>query len=221
MEAEKVYLGIKKCITNDYPYDLNWDDTMVYPIFLAVYNKVIEENSHIQNSYYSNEGKGILRLEYLDHYVIICFRFANQLFYDGNLKLADSVYYSMRIRGNIDLFYRANIGEYFMPTHALGTVMDSHSTYGKLFKIYNGVHIGPYSIVGKEPSRWEHPKFGDFVTVLSHSKIFGNTKIGNNVIISSNSIIINEEIPDNCIVSGKSPDLYFLPLKIENSLCIL
>lgn len=35
----------------------------------------------------------------------------------------------------------------------------------------------------------------------------GLPNIGNNVIVSANTYIINEEIPNNCIVFGKSPNL--------------
>ena len=134
----------------------------------------------------------------------------------GMNDLADAIYYSSRIRGSIDLYYRAKIGRCFMPVHALGTVMDSHATYGEFFKIYDGCHIGPYSIVGKGPSEWKHPVFGDFVTMLGHSKVFGASTIGNNVVISAQTFIVNEEIPDNCIVSGSSPNLFFQKLKNSN-----
>lgn len=216
MNCELVYNGIKKCVLNDYPYDIDWDDAVLTPIFQKCYADVIEQHSHINDSYYSNNTRGIIRLEFIDHYVIICFRFAQKLFESGKILQADAVYYSCRVRGSIDLFYTAKIGECFMPVHALGTIVDSHSIYGIYFKIYDGCHIGPYSIVGKEPKEWIHPVFGDFVTILGHSKVFGNTTVGNNVIISAGSLIINEEIPDNCIVSGASPNLVFQKLKVSN-----
>jgi serine O-acetyltransferase len=96
-------------------------------------------------------------------------------------------------------------------------VIDSHAKYGKMFRFYNGVHIGPYSIVGNEPSEWIHPVFGDYVTMYNGAKVFGKTVVGNNVIISPNTIVINETIPDNCVVSGKSPNLYFMKLRVPNS----
>lgn len=210
------YKALKKCVLTDYPYEIEWDDTILEGLFAKVYSSVIEQHGHINNSYYSDENGGKLMLNYLDHYAILCFRFANELYKQGFSQIADSVYYSMRVRCSVDLYYTSNIGECFMPVHALGAVMDSHATYGKYFKIYNACHIGPFSIVGKEPKDWIHPKFGDFVTMLAHSKVYGNSIIGNNVIISAGTTIINEEIPDNCIVSGVSPNLIFQKLKISN-----
>lgn len=213
MNCEKMYQAVKKCVINDYPFEISWDDTVLFPLFEETYDMVLEDHSHINNSYYSNNDGGVIRLEYLDHYVILCYRFANALWKAALSEIADAVYYSMRVRGSIDLYYRTEIGRCFIAAHALGTAMDAHSTYGAFFRIYNGCHIGPFSLFGKKPSEWVHPKFGNFVTMLAHSKVYGQTVIGNNVIISAQTLIINETIPDNCIVSGSSPNLFFKPLK--------
>lgn len=45
------------------------------------------------------------------------------------------------------------------------------------------------------------------MVLYAYIKVLGNTKIGNNVIISANSYLINEEIPDNCIVFGQIPNI--------------
>jgi len=37
--------------------------------------------------------------------------------------------------------------------------------------------------------------------------VLGDSHIGNNVVISAETYIINENIPDNSIVFGKSPNL--------------
>jgi serine O-acetyltransferase len=215
--AEENYLAFKKLVIQDFPYEVDWNDTILKPIFLDVHEKLKEQHSHINESYYSRDGVGLIRLEYIDHYIILAYRYSNALWKAGLTNYADIVYYSNRVRGNLDLFYKAEFGDYLMCVHALGAVLDCHATYGNLFSFYNGIHVGPYSIVGKEPSEWIHPVFGDYVTLLSGAKVYGKTVIGNNVIVSPNTVIINEEIPDNCIVSGISPNLYFMKLRVPNS----
>jgi serine acetyltransferase len=224
------YYGMKKIVCMDYPYELNWDDKILFEDFSIVYNSLIAEHGHIVNSYYSENGRGLVKLNYLDHYVILGYRFANYLYKKVNVNkegpyargggaedVFEAVYYSIRIRGSIDLFYKTEIGPYFIPVHAIGAVIDSHAKYGKLFLIYNGVHIGPYNVTGKDPSDWAHPIIGDYVTLLGNSRVFGSSVIGNNVIVSTGTVIINEVVPDNCVISGISPNLYFMPLKIKNS----
>jgi len=211
------YNALKKCVLADFPYFLEWDDTILTQYFSEIYKVVITEHSKIRNPYYSENGIGLIRLNFLDHYVILTYRFANCLYKNNLLDVAEAIYYSMRVRGSIDLYFTTEIGSYFIPTHSLGAVVDSHAKYGCLLKLYNGVHIGPQDIIGKPPSEWEHPVIGDYVTLLANSHVYGRSVIGNNVIVSSGTVIINDEIPDNCIVFGTSPNLYFMPLRNKNS----
>ena len=215
------YLALKKCVLNDYPYEIEWDDKIVTPIFEEVHDSILEQHANINEKYYSNNGKGTISLNYLDHYVILAYRLAHTLWKSGYSFLSDAIYYSMRVRGGIDLYYTTELGPYFMPAHSLGTCMDAHAKYGKLLQIYNGCHLGPYNIVGKDPKDWKHPILGDYVTMLSGSRIYGDSIIGNNVLLSVNTVVINEEIPDNCIVSGISPNLVFQRLRIPNSSMLL
>lgn len=43
--------------------------------------------------------------------------------------------------------------------------------------------------------------------MFSNSKILGNAQIGSHVIIGANAYVKDEDIPDNCIVFGESPNL--------------
>lgn len=211
------YSALKKMLLTDHPYELEIDDDTFYEIFEKVYTKVLSQHFNINNKFFSTADEGIINFCFLDHYLIFCFRLANHIFINKlDLKLAEAIYYSSKIRTCTDLYYTANIGDYFIPAHSLGTVMDSRATYGKLFKIYNGVHIGPYNILGVEAEKWDHPKFGDGVTLLANSAVYGSTCIGNNVIISARSVVINENIPDNCIVIGQSPKLSVVPYNMSN-----
>lgn len=215
------YVALKKCVTSDFCYPLEWNDSKVEPIFEEVASDLIQQHSKIKLSYYRKENPnggfdGLLNLAYLDHYVILGFRLARKLADTGFKDLAEAVFYSYRMRGDFDMYYKADVGDFFLPSHALGTCLDNHVKYGKLFQVYNKVHVGPYNIVGKDPSDWVHPIIGDYVTVLAGSNIYGKTKIGNNVIVAVGTTLINAEVPDNCVVSGTSPNLFYMPLKRSN-----
>lgn len=204
-------------IVNDYPYQIHINDGTFYPQFKEVFDDLIFQHSQINNKFFSNDRVGMLDFKFLDHYLIFCFRMANFLFTRQiDNQLADAIYYSSRIRTSTDLYYIADIGKYFIPVHSLGTVMDSRAIYGKLFRIYNGVHIGPYNIIGTKPENWDHPRFKDGVTLLANSSVYGSSEIGRNVIVSAGARIINEIIPDDCIVIGQSPELKILPLLQSN-----
>lgn len=211
------YKAFKKLILNDYPYELEINDNELFTVFKEIYNDVCRQHSKIENKYFSNQSEGIIDFKYLDHYLIFCFRMANYIYKNGiNLELADAIYYSSRIRTGTDLYYTASIDEYFFPVHSIGAIIDSHTEYGKLFRVYHGVHVGPYNIQGVDPKDQKHPKIGNGVILLGKSSVYGDTQIGDNVIVSVGSVIINEKIPSNCIVIGQSPNLYVLPNKFSN-----
>lgn len=213
------YKAFRKIVVNDFPYEVaeHFENAMVADLFNEVYADVVSQHAKIKNGYFSKNGNGIVNLSYLDHYLICCHRFAHALSkHLDNVELADAVYYSCRVRTSTDVYHRSEIGDFFMPVHPLGTVIDSKARYGKAFKLYNGVHIGPYGIDGKPPSEWVHPVIGDGVTVYANSSIYGRTVVGNNVTISPGTVIVNEKIPDNCIVFGASPDLKAMPNKHNN-----
>ena len=213
---EKVYKGIKKCVISDYPFEVYWDDSTIFPIYSEVYNNLIQEFSNWKDPYYTDDdGHGIIKLEFIDHFILLTYRLANSLYKAKQTELANAVYYSMRVRGNIDLYYRTEFGRYFRVGHPLGTIIDSHAVYGECITIDNNVHIGPNNYFTKKRDELIHPKFGNNIMILNHACIFGKSVIGNNVLISQGTKIVDEEIPDNCIVYGSSPNLYFAPIKFN------
>jgi serine O-acetyltransferase len=206
-------------IKKDYPYHLREEyfNSCFKDLFNDVYEDTLKQHSRIKLSYYSLNGEGFINFAYLDHYIIICYRVAHVLYLmKDKQELADAIYYSCRIRTGTDIYYPCVIGDYFVPIHPIGSLMDSHSTYGLGLRLYNGVHVGPYGIDAKPPSEWIHPIIGNGVTICANSVIYGETIIGNNVTISPGSIIINEIIPDNCVVFGASPNLKAIPNKYNN-----
>jgi serine O-acetyltransferase len=68
---------------------------------------------------------------------------------------------------------------------------------GKNFTIYQGVTVGRVHS-GKKAGV---PTVGDNVTAFAGSKILGNIKIGDNVIIGANAVVLSD-VPDNVTVGG-------------------
>lgn len=91
-----------------------------------------------------------------------------------------------------------DIGKNLSLPHPLSVVIggynnSNHVKIGDNCTIYQGVTIGQ--------SNDEFPIIGNNVTIYSGAKVIGNVKVGNNVIIGANAVVIND-IPDNCVVAG-------------------
>ena len=217
--ADVNFNALMKCVLSDYPYPLAIEHSKqeLLTSFRDVFNDVLAQHAAINNSYFSTNGRGIIDLRYMDHYLILCFRYANRLFKQGGYAdLCDALYFSSRLRTSTDFYYKADIGRYFIPVHPLGTVIDSHAQYGEGFRVYNGVHIGPYDVMEKESTNWSHPVIGDGVILYAKSGIYGKTFIGSNVIVTVGCQLVNEDIPENCVVIGSTPNVKVVPNKYEN-----
>lgn len=117
-------------------------------------------------------------------------------------KEADMVYYLNKIMHSNDWFYEISLPEHFLCEHPLGSVL-GRASYGDYFVVYQGTTVG-----GNRCGRkLFYPILGHNIVLYANATVLGHTNIGNNVIISADSYIIDEKIPDNCIVFGKSPNL--------------
>lgn len=92
--------------------------------------------------------------------------------------------------------YTAEIGEKSKLAYGgIGVVIHSRSKIGRKVIIGQGVTIG------RKLNPKGIPTIGDNVYISTGAKIMGDIKIGNNVLIGANSVVI-KDVPNNCIVAG-------------------
>lgn len=101
-----------------------------------------------------------------------------------------------------DWFYAVDLPVHFLCEHPLGSVL-GRAKYGDFFFIYQGTTVGG----NRRNGQLYYPTLGENVILFANSTVLGDTHIGNNVVVSANTYLINEVIPDNCVVFGKSPDI--------------
>lgn len=117
--------------------------------------------------------------------------------------LCDKVYYLNKIMNGVDLFYAINLPDVFSAEHPVSSVM-GRASYGNGFFFYQGCTVG--GTIGKE-GVIHYPVIGENVRMFSNSSILGKCRIGNNVKIGAGAIVKNQDVPDNTIVFGVSPNL--------------
>lgn len=61
--------------------------------------------------------------------------------------------------------------------------------------------IGSNVTIGGKAKYYDVPFIGDNVYISTGSKVIGNVKIGNGVIIGAN-VVVTKDVPDNCTVVG-------------------
>ncbi len=136
---------------------------------------------------------------------IILHRVSHKLWQRGWRFVPRFLSFFVRLFTNVDIHPGAQIGRRFFIDHGAGVVIGETAIVGNDVTFYHGVTLGGTS--------WNkgrrHPEVGDGVLVGAGSKILGAIKIGHNVRVGANSVVVNE-VPPNCTVVG-------IPGKVVNT----
>lgn len=127
----------------------------------------------------------------------------------GGGELADKIFYLNKMLNSVDLFYGIDLPNHWCCAHPMGSVM-GRGFYGDFFYFHQGCTVG-------QNRGGDYPYIGEHVTMYANSSILGRAKIGNGCVIGANSLIIDEEIPDNSVVLGNTPHLLIRKKKNVNN----
>lgn len=134
---------------------------------------------------------------YPGFHALVFYRLSHFLY---NLKLkfiARLISQLARFFTGIEIHPGAKIGKMLFIDHGMGIVIGETATIGDNCTIYHGVTLGG---TGKDKNK-RHPDLGNNVVVGCGAKILGPIKIGNNVKIGANSVVL-KQVPDNTTIVG-------------------
>ncbi len=153
-----------------------------------------------KNKYYhDNNGDSVFSPFHSGQYSIFLYYLSNTIFRAGdNDPLATKIYYLNKVLHSIDWYYEIELPSYWGVEHPLGTILGRAEYSNGLF-LYQGCTIGGNNGL--------YPKLGENVIMYSNSSILGNSIIGNNVVLSTHAVVLNQNIQSNSIVYGISPNL--------------
>ena len=102
----------------------------------------------------------------------------------------------VQILTGIELPCEVVVGDNFVIDHFGGIVVSGYARFGANCRIRNGVVVGLKNV--KEPVA---PVFGDNVDIGAGAKILGPIRIGSNVRIGANAVVLCD-VPDNHVAVG-------------------
>lgn len=130
------------------------------------------------------------------------YRLSHALYTKKDYKSADQVYYLNKVMHANDWFYAIELPVHFHCEHPLGSVL-GRADYGDYLFVYQGTTIGG----NRSRGTLKYPIIGSNVILFANATIVGDCHIGNNVVVSAGTFLINETIPNNSIVFGQSPNI--------------
>ena len=115
-------------------------------------------------------------------------------------KLLSLVYHvsfkTVQIITGIELPCEADVGRNFVIDHFGGIIISGYAKFGDNCRIRNGVVVGLRRVEDQRA-----PIIGDNVDIGSGAKLLGPIRIGNNVLIGANAVVMID-VPDNSIAVG-------------------
>lgn len=161
------------------------------------------------NKYYSKENEEGIKEPYFDplhtcQWTLFLYFMANTIFRFENEKIeaarvvCDKIYGQAKTMSGCDIYFEVEMPEKFYFDYPLGSHI-GRATFGNGFSFVQGCTV--------DDKDGKYPVIGENVVMLAGSKILGNSHVGNSCVISEGTIIVDEDIQDNSIVYGKSPNL--------------
>jgi serine O-acetyltransferase len=96
----------------------------------------------------------------------------------------------------IELPCEAVVGRNFVIDHFGGIVISGYAVFGDNCRIRNGVVVGV-----RRTGEGRAPTIGSNVDIGTGAKILGSIRIGDNVVIGANAVVLCD-VPDNCVAVG-------------------
>lgn len=178
-----------------------------------VYDEVIGKLdncfSHIKNKYYHGDGSETLfNPLHTAQWTMFLYYLANTLKLRSsfNTDLCDMIYGISKCFSSADIYYEVKMPDIWFFDHPQGSVM-GRAEYSDYFTFSQCCTVGN--------NKGKYPRFGRHVSMMSGSKILGDCQIGDHVIMSANSYVIDTDVPSNCIVFGSSPNITIHPITLE------
>jgi serine O-acetyltransferase len=157
--------------------------------------------SKIISHYYSKNDTVYFNHLNSDHYAAFLYCLSNEVWrYNEDDNLATKIFLLNKMMHGLDVLYSVILPDIFQFIHPIGTVLGK-AQYSNHFVVYQGCTVGA--------DNNKHPELGDGLVMFSNSKILGECKTGNNVILGANTVIINKNVEEGIVVVGAYPNNKF------------
>ncbi|MEG1483354.1 serine O-acetyltransferase EpsC [Clostridium sp.] len=130
-------------------------------------------------------------------HAIIMYRLAHKLYNHKMFFLARLLSQTTRFFTGIEIHPGATIGKGLFIDHGMGVVIGETAEIADNVTIYHGVTLGG---TGKDKGK-RHPTVGNNVIIGAGAKVLGPIKIGDNVKIGANSVVL-KDVADNSTAVG-------------------
>ncbi|MCB2040979.1 MAG: serine acetyltransferase [Rhodoferax sp.] len=155
--------------------------------------------SKVNNRYFFDGTRAVFDHLHGDQYAMWLYFLANQLYRDGAPShWCKKLFLLNKSLHGCDIFYEVALPSVFLLVHPLGTVLGRAA--------YND-HLLVYQRCGVGSNRDIYPQLGRHLTLRPGSAVLGRCKVGDNVTIAAESLVLDRDIADNTTYIGNPRDM--------------
>lgn len=197
---------VLKQLGNFFPIGSGSEKFEIQSVANAVFPRLEINFAGSTNKYFSVESEGV-RVPQFDpfhsiQWMTFLYYLSHELYLRGS-NLCDKVYYLNKVMHSVDLFYAIELPDVWSAEHPLGSVM-GRAKYAKGFFFYQGCTVGGTNDKNGNDC---YPEIEENVTMFANSSILGRCHVGQGSQIGAGALVKNQDIPENSIVFGQSPNL--------------
>ena len=208
MMLQEIMQVVARQLKNNFLFEENDFEKLVISGRMAL-SQTVYSLSWSNNKYYASLNEKNFNIFHSNQNAIFLYYLSNNLFKENETYLAERVYYLNKMLNCVELFYEVELPRIFSCDHPLGSVI-GRAKYSDYFSFSQGCTVGN--------NRGIYPRIGHHVAMMSNSKILGDSCVGNYCVIAANTCIKDEDIPDNSVVFGQSPNLIIKNNFVEDSI---
>lgn len=165
--------------------------------FIGACKELYEDAKNIRDKDPAANNVLYVMLLYQGFHVLVFYRLGHFFYRHKLLFLARLISQLGRFFTGIEIHPGAVIGRRLFIDHGMGIVIGETATIGDDCTIYHGVTLGG---TGKDKLK-RHPDLGNNVMVGCGAKVLGPIKIGDNVKIGANAVVISD-LPNDVTIVG-------------------
>jgi serine O-acetyltransferase len=162
--------------------------------------------SRINLKYFQEAGQARFDHLHTDQYAMFLYLLSNTVHrMGGDPRLASKIYALNKSLHGVDAYYEVELPEVFGFQHPVGTVL-GRGRYGNYLFVYQRCSVGS-NLDGV------YPTIGEGVVMFGGSAIIGASTVGNNSWLSVGTVVMDQEVPGNSVIFGRSPNLVRKPTR--------
>jgi len=161
--------------------------------------------AHINNRYFFDGKTPLFDHLHGDHYAMLLYLLSSTAYRCGvGDGVPSKLFLLNKCLHGIDVYYEVRLPAIFLFVHPLGTVL-GRGSYSDFLVVYQRCGVGSNHDV--------YPQLGEYVTLRPGSAVLGKSRIGRGCTVATESLVLDNDVPDGSVYIGNPRDFVIRPAK--------